>query len=103
MSQPEMQHRLASDRLSTRPAHVKWDREALRGLVYANTGRGIQKHWLWTTGRAEDSRYRRGIAQNAVHLLCYPLVGDWRRRVHVLEEVERDPEWYREVVGHLRQ
>ena len=29
------------------PAHLKWDREAARGLTYVETDRGPLERWLW--------------------------------------------------------
>jgi len=46
--------------LFTKLAHLKWDREALRGLVYPTDGRPRplkHAHWLWTIERAEDSNH----------------------------------------------
>ena len=62
-----LQHRLASNKLSTfiPAAHLKWGREALRGLTYITTGRGPLRRWLWAIGRAECDKCECGIAQNA--------------------------------------
>ena len=52
---------------------------------------GTVKHWLWTIGGVEDNRCECGV-----QFLCCSLVGDGRGKM--LEETERDPEWYREMV-----
>ena len=87
--------------LYTKPAHLAWDREALRGLVSVTTDRGPMKYWLWTIGRLDDSRCECGSAQSAVHLLRCPMVGDGNGRK--MEEAERDPEGCWEVMRFLRR
>lgn len=84
-----------------KPAHLKWDREALRGLTYITTDRSPLKRWLWVIGRAGDGKCDCSIAQNAVHMMGCLLVGDGKDRT--LEEARRDPEWCREVARLLRR
>jgi len=65
--------------LFTRLAHLKWDRETLRGLAYVTTGRRPLKHWLWSIGRAEDSKCGCRGSQNAVHRVAIPTSGERKR------------------------
>jgi len=81
----------------TRPIHLKWDREALRGLTSITTDRGPLKRWLQTIGRAEEDACECRVAQNAVYLLGCPLVGDGRGRA--MGEARWDPEWCRATGG----
>ena len=41
----------------SKPAHMTWDREALRGLTYISTDHRPMKHWLWVIGKVENDNF----------------------------------------------
>jgi len=62
------------------PPHLKWSRQAVRGLVYMVTDKGPQRQWLWEIGKSEEQWCvcDGWTAQNAAHLMNCPWVGDGR-------------------------
>ena len=62
------------------PAHLRWSRRALRGLVYMVTDKGSQQQWLYEIGKSGDPWCvcDGWTPQNAAHLLGCPWVGDSR-------------------------
>ena len=74
--------------------HLKWDRDALRGLMYLHTDRGPMKAWLHQLGRAPDPRWPWGGIQNAAHVMASGCMGGRRRK---WEEIWSDPEFCGEV------
>ena len=62
--------------IHTKPGHLKWHRQSVKGLTYIVTDRGPMKAWQKVTGRAEDNRCSCGEVQNRVHLLRCPHIGD---------------------------
>jgi len=64
------------------PRHMKWSRAAVKGLVYMITYKGPQQQWLWEIGKSENPQCvcDEWTAQNAVHLLSCPWVGDGKGR-----------------------
>lgn len=93
--------RRESDRassISTKPKHLGWDRQNIKGLVYITTDRGPMRSWLEFIGRSEDDRCECGEVQNA-HLLRCRLVGDGDGRQR--EEGCKDSEWCKAVADFL--
>jgi len=84
--------------LYSRPPHMKWNREELRGLTYLHTGQGPDAAWLHKTRKAEDPFCICGETQNAAHLMEGGCVGGKRRR---WEEIWTDREFCAEVVKFL--
>ena len=54
-----------------KPAHLKWDRQAVKGLTYMVTDRGPHRWWQKTISRMEYDKCKCGIAQNAAQLMRY--------------------------------
>jgi len=84
--------------LHERKAHMKWDRNELRGLTYLHTDRGPMKSWLHTIGRAEDYRCGCGQTQNAAYLLASGCVGG---KVRSWEDIWTDRSFCAEVAVFL--
>ena len=85
--------------IHTKPRHLKWHRQSVKGLTYIVTDRGPMRAWQKVIGRREDNLCDCGRIQNAVHLLCCPLIGDGKGRT--LEECMEDSEWCRKVADFL--
>lgn len=65
--------------MHSKPKHLSWDRQSVKGLVYVVTGRGPLRWWLKTIGRREDDKCDCRVTQNAAQLLRCSLVGDGKR------------------------
>ena len=84
----------------TKPKHLRWSRQGLKGLVYVVTGLGPMKLWLKVIGRVED-RCRCGETQNTAHWIRCGLVGD--EKGGKLEECYEDEEWCKAVEEFVRR
>ena len=75
------------------PEHLKWPRQALRGLTYLETDRGPQRQWLREIGKTEDASCvcDGWTPQNAAHLYMCPWVGDGVGRSR--EHARKDAKW----------
>ena len=75
------------------PAHINWAPAALKGLVYMVTDKGPQQQWLWEIGKSEKPCCvcDGWTAQNAVHLMSCPWVGDGKGRKS--EMIWEDEKW----------
>jgi len=75
------------------PAHLKWNRMAVRGLAYMITDKGPQAGWLREIGKVDDGRCPcdNWTIQNAAHLYLCPWVGDGKGRT--VEVIWQDEEW----------
>ena len=83
------------------PKHLRWTRQALKGLTYITTDRGPQRWWMHKIGRAESPACPCGgwTAQNAAHLMTCHWVADGRGRRW--EEVREDAEWCEKLADFL--
>jgi len=83
------------------PPHMKWTRQAVRGLVYMVTDKGPQRQWLWEIGKSEESCCvcDGWTAQNAAHLMNCSWVGDGKGRKS--EMLWEDEKWCEAVAGFL--
>ena len=86
--------------LFDRAPHLKWDRDALRGLSYLHTDRGPMRAWLHQIGRAEDQFCECGETQNAAHLLSSGCIEGEKRKG---EEIWTDREFCGKVARFLRR
>lgn len=68
-----------------------WNRNALKGLAYVFTDKGLLKVWMQKIGRSADNKCKCGEPQNVVHILKCTLVGDGKGRSK--EQAEKDEEW----------
>jgi len=81
-----------------------WDREALKGLRYVVTDRGLTAGWLKTIGRSEDGtcgHCDEGAFQNSAHLRSCS--GHWGWEGRSIDQVHEDMEWCRAVVRALKK
>jgi len=94
---------LGSSVLGMDPAHLKWSREAVRGLTYVVTDKGPQWQWLKEMGKTEDpSCVCDGwTPQNAAHVqrCTCPWIGDGMGKSQ--EQASKDEEWCTEMVRFL--
>jgi len=79
------------------PAHLKWNRTAIRGLTYMITDKGPQAGWLKEIGKVDDGSCPCDgwTLQNAAHLLSCPWVGDGKGRTR--EMLWKDEKWCEEL------
>jgi len=84
------------------PAHLKWNRAAIRGLTYMITDKGPQAGWLKEIGKAEDARCPCDgwTVQNAAHLYLCPWVGDGKGRTR--ESIWKDEKWCEELARFIQ-
>jgi len=84
------------------PRHMKWSRTAVKGLVHMITDKGPQQQWLWEIGKSENSQCvcDGWTAQNAVHLLSCPWVGDGKGRT--FDMIWEDEKWCEAVENFVR-
>jgi len=83
------------------PQHLKWSRQAVKGLVYMATDKGPQRQWLWEIGKSEEQWCvcDGWMAQNAAHLMNCSWVGDGKGRRS--EAISEDEEWCEAVAGFI--
>ena len=84
------------------PRHMEWSRAAVKGLVYMITDKGPQQQWLWEIGKSENPQCvcDGWTAQNAVHLLSCPWVGDGKGRT--FDMLWEDEKWCEAVESFVR-
>jgi len=87
---------------SKAPAHLRWSRQAIRGLTYLETDKGPQRQWLKEIGKVEDvSCVCDGwTPQNAAHLYVCSWVGDGVGRSR--EQARKDERWCEAVASFVR-
>jgi len=79
------------------PAHLKWNRTAIRGLTYMITDKGPQAGWMKEIGKVDDGSCPCDgwTLQNAAHLLSCPWVEDGKGRTR--EMLWKDEKWCEEL------
>jgi len=84
------------------PAHLKWNRTAIRGLTYMITDKGPQAGWLKEIGKVDDASCPCDgwTVQNAAHLYSCPWVGDGKGRTWEL--IWKDEKWCSEVARFIQ-
>jgi len=75
------------------PAHLHWNKQAIRGLTYMVTDKGPQAQWLKEIGKVEDASCvcDGWTPQNAAHRYECPWVGDGKGMAR--EQAMKDKEW----------
>ena len=86
-------------RMYSKPLHLKWTRNQLKGLTYIVTDCGPIKRGPWVIKRADTTFCPCGEIQNAVHLTGCRLVADEKGRSP--EKVGQVKEWCQGVVLFL--
>jgi len=84
------------------PAHLKWNRTAIRGLTYMITDKGPQAGWLKEIGKVDDASCPCDgwTVQNAAHLYSCPWVGDGRGRTREL--IWGDEKWCEDLARFIQ-
>jgi len=83
------------------PAHLSWPRQAIRGLTYLETDKGLQRQWLREMGKVEDGSCicDGWTPQNAAHLYQCQWMRDGRGGSE--EQARQAAEWCAEVARFL--